>query len=98
MTNFSDARQRISTHDERPAHNFTNPERQLVSIAHIITRAAEVHPDRIAIDDLLNGVRLSYRELDRRVCSLARALRALGIGKNDIVATMFYNEIGRAHV
>lgn len=69
-----------------------NPERQLASIAHIITRGAEIHPDRIAIDDLLNGRRLSYRDLDDRTTRLARALGRLGIGKGDIVATMLWNE------
>lgn len=69
-----------------------NPERQRASVAQIVTRGAEVHPDRIAIDDLLNDRRVSYRELDERVTRLAQALGALGVGKGDIVAAMFWNE------
>ena len=55
-----------------------NPERQLSSIAHMVSRGAEIHPDRIAIDDLLRGCRLTYLELDRRISQLARALLGLG--------------------
>lgn len=69
-----------------------NPERQLASLAHIVTRGAELHPGRVAIDDLLCGRRLTYRELDERVSRLARALGRLGVGKGDIVAAMFWNE------
>jgi acyl-CoA synthetase (AMP-forming)/AMP-acid ligase II len=72
--------------------SLKNPERQLANIAHIVTRGAEIHPDRIAIDDLLNDRRLSYRELDQRITRLARAMLGLGIGKGDIVAAMFWNE------
>jgi fatty-acyl-CoA synthase len=77
---------------------FTNPERQLVSIAHMIARAAEIHPDRIAIEDLLNGVRISYRDLHHRICGVGRALRAQGVAKNDIIATMFCNEAAAVEV
>jgi fatty-acyl-CoA synthase len=72
--------------------DLRNPERQLANIGLIVARSAEIHPDRIAIDDLLNGRRLSYAELDGRVTRLARALIRLGIGKGDIVAAMFWNE------
>ena len=72
--------------------SLKNPERQLANTAHIVTRGAEIHPDRIAIDDLLNDRRLSYRELDQRITRLARAMLGLGIGKGDIVAAMFWNE------
>lgn len=74
------------------AGRFDNPERQLASIAHIITRAAEIHPERVAIDDLLNARVLTYAALDRRINRLARALAARGIRKGDIVAIMFFNE------
>ena len=69
-----------------------NPERQLSSIAHMISRGAEIHPDRIAIDDLLRGRRLSYRELDERINRLARALGRLGLAKGDFLGVMLWNE------
>ena len=69
-----------------------NPERQLANIAFIVTRGSEIHPDKIAIDDLLNDRRLPYRQLEQRVIRLARALRRAGIAKGDFVAAMFWNE------
>ena len=71
---------------------LTNPERQLASVAFIVARSAELHPDRIAIDDLSAGRRLTYRELDERVTRLARGLMQRGIARGDIVAAMFWNE------
>jgi len=71
---------------------LTNPERQLASVAFIVARGAELHPDRIAIDDLSAGRRLTYRELDERVTRLARGLMQRGIARGDIVAAMFWNE------
>lgn len=72
--------------------DLRNPERQLANVSYIVTRGAELHPDRIAIDDLLNDRRLSYTELDGRITRLARALLRAGIGKDDMVAVMFWNE------
>lgn len=72
--------------------NLRNPERQLANIAWMVSRGAELHPDRIAIDDLLSQRRLSYGELDARITRLARGLIGAGIGKGDMVATMFWNE------
>lgn len=69
-----------------------NPERQLANIGWIVSRSAELQPDRIAIDDLLNGRRLSYGELDARITRLGRALVRAGVGKGDMVAAMFWNE------
>ena len=51
-----------------------NPERQRMGIGHFVSRAAELHPDRIAIDDLLNRRTLNYVELDARINRLGRAL------------------------
>jgi len=72
--------------------DLRNPERQLGNISYILSRGAEIHPDRVAIDDLLNGRLLSYSELDIRITRLARALIRSGVGKGDMVATMFWNE------
>jgi fatty-acyl-CoA synthase len=69
-----------------------NPERQKMGIGHFISRAAELHPGRVAIDDLLNGRKLTYAELDARINRLARALNRFGIRKGDLVAAMMRNE------
>lgn len=69
-----------------------NAERELYSLSHIIRRSAEIHPDRIAIDDLRSQRRLTYRELDERSNRLANALSRAGVGCGDFVALMFYNE------
>lgn len=72
--------------------DLRNPERQRANISYIVSRGAEIHPDRTAIDDLLNGRQLSYAELDARITRLARAMTRAGIEKGDMVATMFWNE------
>jgi fatty-acyl-CoA synthase len=76
-------------HDLEP-----NPERQAGSIAYLVTRCAELHPNRVAVDDLLTGRELTYRELESVSNQLARALMRQGIGKGALVATMFNNEAG----
>ena len=75
-------------------HSLRNDERRLVSIAHIITRGAEIHPQRIAIDDLLRQRKFTYAELNQRIMKLAKVLAERGIAKGDMVATMYYNEHG----
>ena len=72
--------------------DLRNPERQLANIAFIVSRGAELYPDRTAIDDLLSDRRLSYGELDARVTRLARAMMRAGVEKGDMVAAMFWNE------
>jgi|GEM_PF-773970 len=72
--------------------NLRNPERQLANIAWMVSRGAELHPDRIAIDDLLSQRRLSYGELNARITQFARGMIGAGIGEGDMVATMFWNE------
>ncbi len=69
-----------------------NPERQLGGVDFILHRAAELYPDRIAIDDRLNGSRVTYAELRRRAIQLARALESLGVRKGDVIASAFRNE------
>lgn len=74
------------------AQTLSNSERLKGNIAHIITRNAELHPHRIAIDDLLSGRRLSYGELEERVTRLSRAFLGLGLARGDIIAVMLLNE------
>lgn len=72
-------------------------DRRLGGIPYILTRAAEIHPERVAIDDLLNGRRVTYAELERDTNRLAHALRERGVRKGDFVALMFPNEAAMAH-
>ena len=58
--------------------DLRNDERQLANIAFIVSRGSEIHPDSIAIDDLLNCSRLTYLQLDERITRLARALSRAG--------------------
>lgn len=51
-----------------------------------IETQAAIHPDRVALRAA--GVELTYRELDRRANQIANALRARGVGANDIVAVL----------
>ncbi len=74
------------------SEQFKNLERQKMGIGHFIARAAELHPDRIAIDDLLNCRKLTYAELDRRINQLGRALIGSGIKRGEMVASMLRNE------
>ena len=69
-----------------------NPERQLSSIAHIVTRGAEIHPERLAIDDLLRDREFTYLDLDQRINRLARALTGQGLRKGDFLGVMMWNE------
>ena len=58
----------------------------------VLARGAETYPDRVVIDDRLNGVCLTFAELRKRSMQLARALQRLGICKGDRVAYAFFNE------
>ena len=70
-----------------------NPERQQASVAYIITRAAEIHPDRIAIDDQLSARKVTYKQLEQEINRTARVLTELGLVKGDLLATMFPNDL-----
>jgi len=73
-------------------YHMRNPERAKVNVAHILTRNAELYPNRFAIDDRLTGARFTYAELEERVMRLANALRDQGIRRGETVAVMLYNE------
>jgi fatty-acyl-CoA synthase len=59
----------------------------------MLHRAAEIYSQRLAIDDRLNGIRRTYAQLRSQSIRLARGLQALGVGKGDVVATAFRNEV-----
>src|SRR3990170_3107071 len=57
--------------------------------AYYLGRAARWYPERIAVIE--GDRRLTYRELDRRVSALARALVRLGVRPGDRVAVLQAN-------
>ena len=69
---------------DRCAANFV----PLTPLSHL-RRAAEVYPDREALVD--RGRRWSYAEYHARISRLVSALRALGVGAGDVVATLLPN-------
>lgn len=75
-----------------PTRVLPNPERRRTGVDFIVRRAAELYPQRIAIDDRLHKRQFTYGELYHRSTQLARALARLGIQKGDLVAYAFYNE------
>ena len=69
---------------ERCAANFV----PLTPLSHL-RRAAEIFPDREALVD--RGRRWTYAEYRARVSRLVSALRGLGVGSGDVVATLLPN-------
>lgn len=62
-----------------------------VCVGDIITRSADVYPDRAAVID---GQRsLSYADVDRQVNQLGHALLGLGLGHQEVVGVMARNGI-----
>src|SRR3989304_476159 len=57
--------------------------------AYYLGRAARGYPERIAVIE--GDRRLTYRELDRRVTALARALGRLGVRPGDRIAVLQAN-------
>jgi len=62
-------------------------------ISTLIEHAANYHPEVEIVSRTCEGptVRTNYRELKRRVARLANALRRMGIGPGDRVATLAWN-------
>ena len=63
----------------------TDPPLLEQTIGDALDAAVAKHPDREALVDRAQGVRLSYRELGEQVDRLARALLAAGVDKGDRV-------------
>ena len=55
-----------------------------MGIGHFVQRAAELHPKRVAIDDLLTERKLIYAELEARINRLGRALVRLESAKANL--------------
>ena len=70
-----------------------NPERRRGGLEFLLHRAAETFPNRVAIDDRLNGVRRTYAALRCRSIQLARGLDAMGVREGNVVMTAFRNEV-----
>lgn len=59
----------------------------------IPAKRAELHPHKIAFEDLISGERVTYRELDERTGRSAALLAELGVGAGDRVALLCRNRI-----
>jgi len=60
-----------------------------MNVKHLIDRAVREYPNHMAV--VYKDIRRTFRELDRRVNSLARALRSLGLRKGDRVGILLRN-------
>jgi len=61
----------------------------MINWSYILEKNAEKYPDKEAI--IFQDRRLTYKEINERVNSLAKGLLDLGIRKGDIVAILLYN-------
>jgi fatty-acyl-CoA synthase len=59
----------------------------------IPAKRAELHPDKVAFEDLVSGEQVLYRELDERTGQAAALLAELGAGEGDRVALLCRNRI-----
>ncbi len=69
-------------------------EKGQMTAAHLLTRRAELTPDRIAVVDRSDGQSYTYAELNRRVNRAAHFLRGLGVEKGDRVSILGHNCLG----
>jgi acyl-CoA synthetase (AMP-forming)/AMP-acid ligase II len=66
-------------------------ELKTMNVGYILTRTAKNFPEREAL--VVDGQRLTYRELNERVNQLANSLLAHGLNKGDRVGLLFYNSL-----
>jgi fatty-acyl-CoA synthase len=59
----------------------------------VTAKRAALTPDRVAMEELMTGRRLTYRELDERAARAAALLTVLGVGVGDRVAVLCRNRI-----
>ncbi len=57
-----------------------------ITIGDWLHRVSEFYPDQDAVVNVDRGVRLSWKQLDRRACEVAKGLLALGVRRDDKVA------------
>lgn len=62
-----------------------------VNVGHILTRTARSFPEREGL--VVEGQRLTFRDLNERVNRLANALLSEGLKKGDRVGLVFYNSL-----
>ncbi|WP_323791383.1 AMP-binding protein [Nocardioides sp.] len=60
----------------------------MFSIVDIAAKRAELSPDKVALEEIVGGAALTYRELDNRACRFAAALRDRGIAPGDRIAIL----------
>ena len=63
------------------------------SVFDILAKRAELGPDRIAMEDILHGDRVTYRELNLRTGRTTALLNSLGLKQGDRVALLCRNRI-----
>ncbi len=68
-------------------------ETRTMDAAHLLSRRAELTPDRIAVVDRSDGRRYTYAELNARACRTAHYLRSLGVGMGDRVSILAHNSL-----
>src|SRR5215210_7302204 len=76
-------------HATRPSSTADRPEIRVASLAEPLRNRAASDPDRLAVVD--GSVEMTYRQLDARSIAVARALRASGVGRGDVVTMQLPN-------
>jgi fatty-acyl-CoA synthase len=65
----------------------------LADLPDLIARRAELTPDKVALEELATGRRLTYAALDARAARAAALLEARGVGEGDRVAILCRNRL-----
>jgi fatty-acyl-CoA synthase len=60
---------------------------------HLLSKRAELTPDRVALVELQTGTRYTYAELNARANRLAHLMRRLGVEKGDRVSVLAHNGV-----
>ena len=78
-----------------PIHNANLPQPPLLdlTIPQHFAQIVSQHGDRDAVVSRAQNSRLTYEELDKRSCSIAKTLQELGVKKGDRVAVSLGNNL-----